>query len=71
MMSKINKASSKQEFIGKVLKHKNKENREIRPEQSLFLRSKLKPNDSCKSKHSEIREICSEICLRVLGFVSC
>ncbi|MFS7913927.1 hypothetical protein Hanom_Chr02g00147471 [Helianthus anomalus] len=61
MMSKINKASSKQEFIGKVLKHKIKENREIRPEQSSFPRSKPQPNDSRKLKHSEICEICSKI----------
>ncbi|MFS7930818.1 hypothetical protein Hanom_Chr04g00348721 [Helianthus anomalus] len=67
MMSKINETSSKQEFIGKVVKHENKENREIRPEQSSFLRSKLPPNDSRNLKHSEILEICSII---DLGFLN-
>ncbi|MFS7931206.1 hypothetical protein Hanom_Chr04g00353291 [Helianthus anomalus] len=70
-MSKINETSSKQEFIRKILKHENKENREIRPEESSFLRSKLQPNDSRKLKHSEILEICSENRLGFIQFVSC
>jgi len=60
-MSKINKISSKQEFIIKVSKQENNENREIRPEQSSFLGSELQPDDSCKPKYSENRKICSEI----------
>ncbi|MFS7966288.1 hypothetical protein Hanom_Chr09g00772081 [Helianthus anomalus] len=64
MVFKINKTSSKQEFIIKVSKQENNENREIRPEESSFLRSVLQPDDSCKPKRSENRKICSENRLR-------
>ncbi|MFS7950848.1 hypothetical protein Hanom_Chr07g00588011 [Helianthus anomalus] len=48
---------------------KIKENREIKPKQSSLPCSKLQPYDSCKLKHSVIREICSKTRLRVSFFV--
>ncbi|MFS8028164.1 hypothetical protein Hanom_Chr16g01507261 [Helianthus anomalus] len=70
MMFKTNKTSLKQEFIVKYRKRENKEHREIKPEQSSLSRSKFRPIDSRKLKHSRMLKITSEIRPQVSWFVT-